>query len=274
MTALDQVDDWAPPHTAVGWVSDDGTSDRHGRSTMVFELASITKALFAYAILIACEEGTLTLDHPAGPEGSTVRHLLSHASGLGFDDKTGGLQGRLAAVEHRRIYSNTGFDALAETLANASGMTAGEYWREAVAEPLGLASTTLDGSVAFSARSTVDDLLLFAAELLSPTLVSATTLAEATTSQYPNLDGVVPGFGRQSPNPWGLGFEIRGNKSPHWTGKNNSPATFGHFGAKGTMLWVDPVAGLATVCLSDLAFGPWAKDGWPLLSDQILSSPK
>ncbi len=274
MTALDQVDDWAPPHTAVGWVSNHGASDRHGQSTKVFELASITKALFAYAILIACEEGTLSLEDPAGPEGSTVRHLLSHASGLGFDHKTGGPGGKLAAVEHRRIYSNIGFDVLAEVLTQASGIPAAEYWHEAVADPLGLANTTLEGSVAFSARSTVEDLLVFAAELLSPTLVSPTTLAEARTRQYPDLDGVVPGFGRQSPNPWGLGFEIRGNKSPHWTGKTNSPATFGHFGAKGTMLWVDPVAGLATVCLSDLAFGPWAKDGWPLLSDQILSIPK
>ncbi len=266
MATLDQVDNWSPQNTAVGWISTDGASDRHGPTAMEFELASITKALFAYAILIAIEEGTLSFSHPAGPEGSTVRHLLAHASGLGFD-------GQIGAVGHRRIYSNAGFDVLAETLALASGMTAGEYWREAVARPLGLASTTLDGSVAFSARSTVEDLQLFAAELLRPTLISAATLTEATTSQFPELDGVVPGFGRQAPNPWGLGFEIRGNKSPHWTGQNNSPATFGHFGAKGTMLWVDPVAGLATVCLSDRDFGQWAKDGWPVLSDQVLTGP-
>ncbi len=274
MTALQQVDNWSPPNTAVGWISTDGRSGRHGSTTMSFELASITKALFAYAVLVAIEEGTLSLDSPAGPEGSTVRHLLAHASGLGFDTKTGGPDGRLAAVEHRRIYSNIGFDVLAESLAQASGMTASKYWAEAVAGPLGLTNTTLEGSVAYSARSSVEDLLVFASELLSPTLISASTLAEATTTQFPELTGFVPGFGRQSPNPWGLGFEIRGNKSPHWTGQNNSPATFGHFGAKGTMLWVDPVAGLATACLSDQDFGQWAKDGWPELSDQVLAGPK
>ena len=89
------------------------------------------------------------------------------------------------------------------------------------------------------------DLLALAGELASPTLVSATTWQSAATVAWPGLSGVVPGFGRQDPCDWGLGPEIRGHKSPHWTGRAQLAATFGHFGQSGSLLWVDPDAGLA-----------------------------
>ncbi len=67
--------------------------------------------------------------------------------------------------------------------------------------------------------------------------------------QFPGLTGVLPGFGVQRPNDWGLGFEISDGKSPHWTGSANSGRTYGHFGQSGTFLWVDPDADLALVVL-------------------------
>jgi CubicO group peptidase (beta-lactamase class C family) len=82
---------------------------------------------------------------------------------------------------------------------------------------------------------------------------------------------VLPGFGRQEPNDWGLGFELRDRKSPHWTGRANSERTFGHFGRSGTFLWVDPDAGVALACLTDREFGEWAAEAWPLLSDAVLA---
>ena len=110
----------------------------------------------------------------------------------------------------------------------------------------------------------------FAAELLAPTLVAPGTLDEATSEQFPGLAGVVPGLGSFDPNPWGLGFELKGTKSPHWTAPEGSPRTFGHFGGSGTFLWVDPVPGLALACLTDREFGPWALEAWPRLSDEVL----
>ncbi len=95
--------------------------------------------------------------------------------------------------------------------------------------------------------------------------------ADASEVQYPGLRGVLPGFGAQDPNDWGLGFEIRGTKSPHWTGTHNSPRTFGHFGQSGTMLWVDPDAQLGLVALTDRNFGPWAAEAWPVLADAVLA---
>ena len=101
-------------------------------------------------------------------------------------------------------------------------------------------------------------------------MLSPITLAEATAPVFPDLAGVVPGFGRQDPNPWGLGFELRDGKRPHWTPQQASPATFGHFGRSGTFLWVDPEAGVACVALTDRPFGQWAIDAWPALGDLVL----
>ena len=56
-----------------------------GPREQVFRWASVTKPATALATLVAAEEGILDLDDPAGPPGSTVRHLLAHASGLPFD---------------------------------------------------------------------------------------------------------------------------------------------------------------------------------------------
>ena len=89
--------------------------------------------------------------------------------------------------------------------------------------------------------------------------------------QFPGLAGVLPDFGRFDPNDWGLGFELRDAKSPHWTGSQNSPRTFGHFGGSGTFLWVDPDPKIALACLTDLEFGEWAKGAWPKLSDDVLA---
>ena len=103
-----------------------------------------------------------------------------------------------------------------------------------------------------------------------PTLIAAETLAEATTVQFPGLNGVLPDVGRLEPNDWGLGFELRDAKEPHWTGTRNSPRTYGHFGGSGSFLWLDPEPGLALACLGDLDFGPWALEAWPALSDGVL----
>jgi CubicO group peptidase (beta-lactamase class C family) len=230
-----------------------------------FALASVTKLLVALTVLVALEEGTLALDDPAGPPGSTIRHLLAHASGLAPDEDR-----VLAAPATRRIYSNEGFEVLGRHLATASGLSVATYLHEAVVEPLGLTATALGASPAHGGHASAADLGRVMAELLEPSLIERATLGEATTAVFPELAGVLPGFGRQVPNPWGLGFEIRGHKAPHWTARKNSERTFGHFGRSGTFGWVDPAAGLGCVVLTDLGFGPWAVKAWPAFNDALL----
>jgi CubicO group peptidase (beta-lactamase class C family) len=144
-----------------------------------------------------------------------------------------------------------------------------DYLAAGVLQPLGMQAELL-GSPAADLHGSLDDLLILARELQRPTLVAPETLAEATTVQFPGLAGVLPDFGRFDPNDWGLGFELRDAKSPHWTGSRNSPWTFGHFGGSGTFLWVDPEAGVALGVLTNLDFGDWAKEAWPRLSDAVL----
>jgi len=172
------------------------------------------------------------------------------------------------------VYSNYGFAVLAETLQRESGIEFGRYLTEAVCEPLAMANTRLDGGAehaGFGATSTVADLAAFARELLRPSTVSAQLHAEAISVQFPGLDGVLPGYGVQRPNDWGLGFEIRDGKSPQWTGARNSSRTYGHFGQSGGFIWADPDIDLALVVLTDRDFGDWALDLWPALSDAVIS---
>ncbi|AZA11859.1 serine hydrolase domain-containing protein [Corynebacterium gerontici] len=254
MSLLAPFVDFPAPNVAAALIAGD-RSETLGDTKRVFELASVTKLLAAYGFLIACEEEVFELDTPCGP--ATVRHLLAHASGVGFKEGDATKE-----PEQRRIYSSYGFELLASELERLSGIRFADYFHEAVCEPLGMKDTELWGSPGHEARSTVDDLAAFARELLDPTLLHPDTLAEAFSVQFPDLDGVVPGYGMQKPCPWGLGFEIKGEKQPHWTGENMPASTVGHFGQSGTFLWLVPEQGVATVMLSDKPFGAWAKPLW------------
>ncbi|MFR9756928.1 serine hydrolase domain-containing protein [Streptomyces sp. TR06-5] len=267
-SALRKIDDWPVPTASAAVVRADGAVlGTYGATGRRFPLASVTKPLAAYAVLVAVEEGAVELDEPAGPEGATVRHLLAHTSGLAFDEDR-----VMASPGDRRIYSNAGFEALGDHLAKATDIPFAEYLRQAVLSPLGMSATDLSGSPAKDAVSTVEDLTRFAAELQRPRLLAAQTVREATEVVHPGLRGVLPGFGNQVPNDWGLGFEIRDGKSPHWTGSRSSARTFGHFGQSGTFLWVDPVAGAACTVLTDRDFGPWAVEAWPAFTDAVLAA--
>jgi CubicO group peptidase (beta-lactamase class C family) len=264
--ALALIDGWPVDNKAAGVVRSEEIWT-HGSADHPFRLASVTKLFTAVAVLVAAEEGVLDLDEPAGPPGSTVRHLLGHASGLPFDGPR-----PISKPGKRRIYSNTGFEQLGAFLGERAEMPFAEYLSAAVLDPLGLTGTTLvEGSPAAGLHGPLADLLVFARELMAPTLVAAETLDEATSVSFPGLAGILPDFGRYEPLDWGLGFELRNAKAPHWTGEHNSPSTFGHFGGSGTFLWADPDAGGACVCLTDRNFGEWAKEAWPPFSDAVLA---
>jgi len=288
MDALGSVADWPVESAAVGvvrfgprrhvgtesqtrsepWVRPE--SETVGDPDRSYPWASVTKPATALAVLVAVEEGTLSLDEPAGPPGSTVRHLLAHASGLGPDPGP-----PIEPPGTRRIYSNAGFEELAAVLEERSGMSFAEYLTAGVLEPLGMAGTALVGSPSGAAAAglagPLADLMALGREWAAPTLISAPTWQDATSVQFPRLAGVLPGFGPFDPCDWGLGVEVRGAKHPHWTGAANSAATFGHFGQTGAFLWVDPVAGVLCAGLADRRFGVWASRAWPALADAVLA---
>ena len=271
MPALNLTDRWPVPTVSAASMVNGQVVESIGDAHHLYRLASLAKPITSWAVLIAVEEGLLSLDTPVGQPGCTLRHLLSHAGGYPFDGIA-----PIARPETSRIYSNTGIEMAAEEVAARAEMPFEEYLRLAVLEPLGMDQTALRGSPAHAIWSTVADVSRFLAEVVQPRLVSPASALEAARPQYPDLGGIVPDVGRFERSPWGLGFEIRGVKQPHWTGTRNSASTFGHFGGAGTMMWIDPDvadAPLAVVALTDRLFDEWADTAlasWSTLSDAVI----
>lgn len=262
---------WGPAKVAIGarFGGINDTTLVGGHTTERLPWASVTKLVTTLTCLIAIEEGTVRLDDPVEVPGIAVREitlsmLLSHASGLQQD-----FAEVAASPLTRRIYSNAGIRMAARHVERSSGFAFEDYCREAVLEPLGMLNTIIDDPAAGGVGPLVD-LMLLLNEFMTPTLIADETLRSATTIQWPGLAGILPGFGRQTPNPWGVGVEVRGQKHPHWTGQRNSPSTFGHFGQSGSMLWVDPIANVGACSLSSQPFGQWAVAAWPTFSDSVL----
>jgi CubicO group peptidase (beta-lactamase class C family) len=268
LEALRTIDGWGARTAAAGVVRGGAEVSVHGPRDVVLRWASVTKLLTGLAVLVAVEEGIVDLDEAAGPPGATLRHLLAHAAGLAPDEGP-----PLMPPERRRIYSNYGIELAAALVEKRAEMGFADYLHGAVLEPLGLTGT-LHGSPAWGYRGPLDDVLRLGSELLAPTIVAPETLAEATTVQFAGLAGVLPSWGRMEPNDWGLAFELRDAKSPHWTSARNSPRTFGHFGAAGTFLWVDPELGVALGVLTDREFGDWAIEAWPALGDLVVGEER
>ena len=133
-----------------------------------------------------------------------------------------------------------------------------DYLREAVLEPLGLTATLGGRGRGSSERC----------RRAPPRPGGARADAHRRRDAGRGDDGAVPGprggaprLRQADPNDWGLGFELRDAKSPHWTTRLTSPRTFGHFGSKpgsATFLWVDPERELASRRLPTIRFGSWA----------------
>lgn len=264
MQALRQIDGWPVGFAAAGVAWADGRSETHGDAGRVVRLASVSKPVAALAVLVAAEEGVLDLDEAAGPPGSSVRHLLAHASGLPFEGETA-----IASPGKRRIYSNEAFRVVGDQLARRAEMPFAEYVHAAVCEPLGLGLDP-SGDPGSGMHASLTDVLAVGQELLAPTILAEETVDEMTSVQFPGLAGVLPDHGRFDPLDWGLGVQLN-TRPPSWMGSRTSARAFGHFGGSGTFLWVDPDAGVACGVLTDRGFDDWAKEAWPRLADAVLA---
>lgn len=266
MRAFELVRDWPASVVAIAVIDPSENVHVFGDPKAEFRLASVSKLMTAWATLIAVEDGSISLADQIGQSGCTLRHLLSHAGGYGFNSTDA-----IISPERKRVYSNTGYDMIAEHVSSATEIGFADYLDESVFQPLAMKVSHLRGSASREVHSTLDDLIQFIGELRQPSLIDNSTFIAATSSQYPDLEGVIPGLGRFNPCPWGLGPELRGTKQPHWTGTRNSSSTYGHFGGSGTFVWVDPVANVACCVLANLEFGDWALTHWPIFSDAVLA---
>ena len=268
--ALALIDAWDVPHASAVVVDRDGVVARHGDTARVLPVASVAKPLTAATVAVTASLGSVDLDEPVGPtgeQGATLRHLLAHAGGLGFEEGE-----RTMAPGVRRVYSNWGYEVAAAHTAQRTGRDFAALMRDHVTGPLGMDATALDGSPAWAVTSTSDDLARFARELLAPAALPVDAHALLITPTFGALDGVLPGYGRQRPNGWTLGLEVRGAKDPHWSGPRLSARTVGHFGRSGSLVWADPDAGVALASLSGRDFGDWAREAWPALNTAVIDA--
>ena len=262
------IENWPVPTAAAAVVRADGTVlGTHGPTAHRFPLASVTKPLAAYAALVAYEEGAIELDEPAGPEGSTVRHLLAHTSGLAFDEHR-----VTAAARHAAAVLQRGLRGARRPHRQGDGHP---VRRVSAPGGAGAAGHDVDDAGRLARQGRRLDRrrpgALRRRGAGAPAAGPAYGRGGDDRASPGHCKGVLPGYGHQNPNDWGLGFEIRDSKSPHWTGSSSSPRTFGHFGQSGTFLWIDPDAGAACVALTDRAFGPWAVEAWPPFTDAVLA---
>lgn len=284
-SVLSELLDWPVDHSSaiVESLAENGSELRTavGDLDRVFPLASVSKLITAYTVLIAVSEECFALDDTVGdiaaragstvegPQDATVRELLCHASGVGFQSRE-----RRYGARRRRLYSSAGFEILAD-LVTASvaevNLNFRTYAHAALHEPLGIAPPALriEGSAGHGFSGTAEALSQCAREFLSPTLLPESLWAEALRPQFPDLNGIVPGYGQQRPCPWGLGMELHGTKDPHWLSPLMPPDVAGHFGQSGTFLWFHRASGTAAVVLSDRAFGDWAKVRWTAMNSRL-----
>ena len=157
---------------AVGWRDPEGTKPLTEDS--IFQLASVTKQFTAAAVMLVVRQGLLSLDDDITkffPElekyrGATVRHLLTHTSGIPdyFDDADWFIdlwkkENRVpdnpeivrflletkaeayGAPGDQFHYSNTGYNLLAEIVERVSGTEFEEFLKQNIFEPAGMKST-------------------------------------------------------------------------------------------------------------------------------------
>lgn len=262
--SFEKIADWPADNVAAALLYDGELAQSVGEQDRVFAVASVTKPVAAYGFAMAIEEGVFGLDTSAGPEGSTVRHLLAHASGVGQDAENPD-----RAPEERRIYSSVGFEILQDKLEAETGMSFAEYLELGLFEPLGMNRTKLQGSAGYALETTAADLVRFAQEVLDPQLLDPSTVDKLLTPQFADLRGIVPGYGMHKPCQWGLGFEVHGSKQSHWMGSALPENAVGHFGMYGSYIWLVPEKKIALVALTDREFGDWAKPLWAETNDAI-----
>lgn len=216
--------------------------------------ASVSKMAVSLAFGVESDWELQRFDQPAGPPGSTLANLLSHSSGLGLEQGDS-----VVGVATKRIYSNYGIDLAVESIVGEN--PADNWLRQRVFRPLGMGSTRLEGPPSSGVSGSTNDLATLAVAWLRPDVVAKETRDRLITPYAPQLDGIVPGFGRFSPCPWGLGPEIQGEKH-HWMG--DWPArSFGHFGQSGALILLNAEEQIGLVATSTEPFGAWAVTLWP-----------
>ena len=227
---------------------------RAGDVTTRREWASVSKMAVSLAFGVEADWGLHEFHEALGPRGASLANLLSHSSGLGLE-----VGDPVVPVATKRVYSNYAVDYAVRAVVLENDPAA---WLDGrIFQPLGMHDTALEGRPAAGVVGSTEDLATLAVAWLRSDGLALSTRQRLITPYLASLDGIVPGFGRFSPCPWGLGPEVRGAKS-HWMG-DWPPSSFGHFGQSGALLLVNVEEQIGLVATSTVPFGNWAAQLWP-----------
>lgn len=322
-----------------GHVSPQPEAGRVNAQTL-FHIASIGKPMTATAVMMLIEAGKISLDDPVGSilsafsgewrDAITVRHLLTHTSGLPQDPGPEILDGlpagadtatqlnnytksKLAVPTGSKVeYSNVGFGLLGLIIEAVGGQSFPAFMRARLFTPVGMSDAYLApprsvypriahvggtanpgsqferfnskyartltnpaGSVIATAAdvATFFQMFLDQGKAQGRTIISPAAAQLMATDHTAGLRGGIEGFMTWEDCAWGLGFDIRGNKHPHFSGEFTSPRTFGHTGVAGTFAWADPTRDLVCVMLANrLLHNLWNFPRWSRFSTAVVSS--
>jgi CubicO group peptidase (beta-lactamase class C family) len=263
------VEGWPGAPTVVLFRLKDGNVERLGEAGdlhAVRSWASVSKMAVALAFGVEIDWELHQFDQNFGPHGATLANLLSHSSGLGLEEGD-----PTVPIATKRVYSNVGVDHAVDVVVQDRDPA--DWLEERIFLPLGMETTHLEGRPCADVHGSTEDLVTLGAAWLRSDVVTKQTRNRQIKPYLPELSGIVPGFGRFSPCPWGLGPEVRGSKE-HWMG--DWPAeSFGHFGQSGAMMLLNVDEQIGLVATSTEPFGPWAAQLWPkwtsLMRRRILS---
>lgn len=251
------VDGWPVGSSAVVFRLEGGLLETRASAGDLDEVrawASVSKMVVSLACGVEVDWGLHSFTETLGPRGATLANLLSHSSGLGLEEED-----RVVPVGSRRVYSNYGIDQVVHRLVGERDP--GEWLHDRIFEPLGMNSSRLEGRPSSGVVGSTEDLARFGVAWLRSDAVAVATRNRLITPYLPLLEGIVPGWGRFTPCPWGLGPEVRGEKR-HWMG-DWPPTSFGHFGQSGSLLLLNVDEQIGVAATSTEPFGSWAVQLWP-----------
>ena len=209
----------------------------------------------------------------------------------------------------RFSYSDYAYGLAGRVVETLSGLPFPEAVRRLILEPMGLQNTFMlpsDGGVdriatvrgvfndgtdgamynsaygrtlahpAFSAVATLDDVVAFLRHFApgGPRVLSEATVRAMTTDQTAGVEGtylLLDGFPDHARYPWGFGFCLQRSSNPAVFAELASFETFGHPGASGCQIMVDPVANLLVALVSNTHILT-GRDSWLRRQQEIVNA--
>jgi len=215
--------------------------------------------------------------------------LFAPGSRFQYSDYAYGLAGRVASVIARQPFPDVVRSLVLEPMGLADTfMRPIDGGSDSIASVRGVFNDGTNGAMynsaygrslahpAFSAVSSLGDMVTFLRHFApgGPRTLSEATVRAMTSIQTGGAPGEHPlldGFAEDTKVPWGFGFALQTEAAPAVFSELASFSTFGHPGASGCQILVDPVVDLTIVLLTNTHILE-GRDTWLRRQQEILNA--